>query len=167
MDLEPGQRLDKLHADTCLICLDEYLPRAVNYETLSPRQHAARASSNKAPSRPRGSHGGARTITETSEPSRDAALKRLNSKTKKRELNTHTYTGRTHRHRRTDVASGVEHVCLPLQGDSEQTQSNEIHCREPVSREAETELDHVRRQSTQFSTTLDTSRGFSRGLITL
>lgn len=58
----------------------------------------------------------------------------------------------------TDVASGFKHACLPLQCDSKQTQSNEIHCREPVSstvgerqsgrdRDAHT-LYHVLRQST-------------------
>lgn len=43
----------------------------------------------------------------------------------------HMWSPRTARH--ADAASGLRHVCLPPQCDSKQTQSNEIHCREPVS----------------------------------
>lgn len=45
----------------------------------------------------------------------------------------HTQDRDSDTRRHTDVASGVKHVRLPLQCDSKQTQSNEIHCREPVS----------------------------------
>lgn len=70
----------------------------------------------------------------------------------------HACAGSSHWHALADVASRVKRVCLPLQCDSKQTQSNEIHCREPVSgtlRERERRRDgdahashHVRRQST-------------------
>lgn len=44
---------------------------------------------------------------------------------------TRMYSPRTARH--ANAASGLRCVCLPPQCDSKQIQSNEIHCREPVS----------------------------------
>lgn len=38
-----------------------------------------------------------------------------------------------HRARHAEAASGLRRVCLPLQCDNKQTQSNEFHCREPVN----------------------------------